>query len=123
MPMAPSQGVAGHVEAAASDDVDGHALYTANCVSCHDATSEGLAGNPKLAGLSKPDSRYRCGGRYPAASIRVMRLARVPPFIKGGVRGISETATQENAAQSLMNPLTSSYGACPRSGLRCPEPA
>lgn len=59
MPMDPSQGVAGHVEAAAGEDVDGHALYTAKCVSCHGATGEGLAGNPKLAGLSKADIQSR----------------------------------------------------------------
>lgn len=61
MPMDPSQGVAGHTEAAPGGAVgeSGHDLYTAKCVSCHGASGEGLAGNPKLMGLSKADIQSR----------------------------------------------------------------
>ncbi len=61
MPMDPSQGVAGHVEGAAVDTggMDGHDLFAAKCASCHGATGEGLADNPKLAGLTKADIQSR----------------------------------------------------------------
>lgn len=59
MPMEPAQGVAGHVEGVADAGLDGNGLYTAKCLSCHGATGEGLAGNPKLAGLSKADIQSR----------------------------------------------------------------
>lgn len=61
MPMDPSQGVAGHVEAVADAGAgeSGHDLYAAKCISCHGGSGEGLAGNPKLAGLSKADIQSR----------------------------------------------------------------
>lgn len=61
MPMDPSQGVAGHVEGAAVDTsgMGGHDLFAAKCASCHGEMGEGLAGNPKLAGLSKADIQSR----------------------------------------------------------------
>ncbi|MDD3528969.1 MAG: c-type cytochrome [Gallionellaceae bacterium] len=37
----------------------GQALYAAKCQSCHGKNREGLAGNPKLAGLSKADMASR----------------------------------------------------------------
>ena len=61
MPMDPSQGVAGHVEGTVADTsgMGGHDLFAAKCASCHGETGEGLAGNPKLAGLSKADIQSR----------------------------------------------------------------
>ncbi len=59
MPMDPTQGVAGNVEGVAASGVNGHDLYVAKCVSCHGETAEGLAGNPKLVGLSKADIQSR----------------------------------------------------------------
>ncbi|MDD5388497.1 MAG: c-type cytochrome [Gallionellaceae bacterium] len=62
MPMDPSQGVAGHVEgvaAVAASGESGHDLYAAKCVTCHGGSGEGLAGNPKLAGLSRADIQSR----------------------------------------------------------------
>lgn len=61
MPMDPGQGVAGHVDAVADGAAgeSGHDLYAAKCISCHGASGEGLAGNPKLAGLSRADIQSR----------------------------------------------------------------
>lgn len=59
MPMDPTQGVAGHVEGVAAAGDDAHAIYAAKCASCHGQTGEGLAGNPKLAGLSRADIQSR----------------------------------------------------------------
>ncbi|MFA5083188.1 MAG: c-type cytochrome [Hydrogenophilaceae bacterium] len=56
-PMAaePAQEPSGAMGAA----VDGHALYAAKCASCHGEAGEGLAGNPKLAGLTRADIQSR----------------------------------------------------------------
>lgn len=68
VPMAPEEGVAGHVEglvpeaaapAAAGAAEDGHGLYTAKCVTCHGPTGEGVGKNPKLAGLKVADIKAR----------------------------------------------------------------
>ena len=56
-PAQPSQDATASAEAPAG--VDGHDLYAAKCISCHGETGEGLAGNPKLAGLTKADIQSR----------------------------------------------------------------
>lgn len=63
MPMDPAEGVAGHAEAVAESTADAgasaDALYAGKCASCHGETGEGVADNPKLAGLSKADIQSR----------------------------------------------------------------
>ncbi len=61
MPMEPGQGAAGHVDVAAAGAIaeSGHDLYAAKCIGCHGGSGEGLAGNPKLAGLSNADIQSR----------------------------------------------------------------
>ena len=83
MPMDPSQGVAGHAEgdAAAADGLSGHDLYTAKCASCHGEMGEGLAGNPKLSGLSKADissrlTDYRAGKQMGAKTAIMAAMAK-----------------------------------------------
>lgn len=49
-PVAPDSVVA---VAEASGEVDAQNLYAAKCANCHGATGEGVAGNPKLAGLTR----------------------------------------------------------------------
>lgn len=48
-------------EAVASADgsVDAQGLYASKCASCHGATGEGVADNPKLAGLTRADIESR----------------------------------------------------------------
>ena len=52
---------AGNVQstADAASRVDARSLYAAKCTSCHGASGEGLAGNPKLAGLNQADIASR----------------------------------------------------------------
>ncbi len=83
MPMEPEQGVAGHVEGAAeaAGDVSGNDLYAAKCASCHGEVGEGLAGNPKLSGLSKSDissrlTDYRAGKQMGAKTAIMAAMAK-----------------------------------------------
>jgi cytochrome c553 len=59
MEASPAEPQATEAAADAGGAVDAHALYAAKCASCHGATGEGLAGNPKLAGLSSTDIESR----------------------------------------------------------------
>jgi cytochrome c553 len=45
--------------AGAGSSVDAQGLYASRCASCHGATGEGVADNPKLAGLSSADIESR----------------------------------------------------------------
>jgi cytochrome c553 len=60
-PMEASPAAPQATEAAAGGEgaVDAHGLYAAKCASCHGATGEGVADNPKLAGLSVADIESR----------------------------------------------------------------
>ena len=92
MPMDPNQGVAGHADAAAVAGVDGHDLYAAKCLSCHGATGEGLAGNPKLAGLSKADIQsrltdYRAGKKLGPKTVIMAAMAK--PLSDGDIAALA----------------------------------
>lgn len=81
MPMDPTQGVAGNVEGVVASGVNGHDLYAAKCASCHGETGEGLAGNPKLAGLSKADIQsrltdYRSGKQMGPKTVIMAAMAK-----------------------------------------------
>lgn len=90
VPMAPEEGVAGHVEgltpehaAPAADGVaeDGHALYAAKCTSCHGQMGEGVGKNPKLAGLKVADIKakvadYRAGKQMGAQTAVMAATAK-----------------------------------------------
>jgi cytochrome c553 len=83
MPMDPSEGVAGHVDGVAADaaGLSGHDLYGAKCTSCHGETGEGVAGNPKLSGLSKADisarlNDYRAGKQMGAKTAIMAAMAK-----------------------------------------------
>lgn len=59
METAPVSPASTEIVADAGPSIDAASLYKAKCASCHGATGEGLAGNPKLAGLTRTDIESR----------------------------------------------------------------
>jgi cytochrome c553 len=64
LPAAPMEATPAAPESAesaagAGGTVDAQGLYASKCASCHGATGEGVADNPKLAGLTRADIESR----------------------------------------------------------------
>ncbi len=82
MPAEPE--AAAPAESTASDagpGVDAHGMYAAKCASCHGDMGQGVAGNPKLAGLSPADIEsklkdYRAGKQMGAKTAIMASAAK-----------------------------------------------
>jgi cytochrome c553 len=59
MEAAPAAPESTEAAAGAGGTVDAQSLYATKCASCHGATGQGVADNPKLAGLSGADIESR----------------------------------------------------------------
>lgn len=73
--------VAAAPDLAAAPSVDAAALYNGKCASCHGKSYEGVAGNPKLAGLSAADvtsrlNDYRAGKAVGPKSAIMFAMAK-----------------------------------------------
>lgn len=65
----------------AGPGVDAHGMYAAKCASCHGDMGQGVAGNPKLAGLSPADIEsklkdYRAGKQMGAKTAIMASAAK-----------------------------------------------
>ncbi|MBI1285264.1 MAG: c-type cytochrome [Thiobacillus sp.] len=59
MEASPTAAESHEAAADAGGTVDAQGLYAAKCASCHGATGQGVADNPKLAGLTSADIESR----------------------------------------------------------------